>query len=64
LKKDGIEAIMLWQKEKSIAALAEAFGRSIVIPSFFSFMDKRMIGFYRGTTRGISYRVPIPDDLE
>lgn len=64
LKKDAIEAIMKWQREKSIPALAEAFGRSIVIPSFFSFMDKRMLSFYRGTTRGISYRVAVPEVLE
>jgi hypothetical protein len=64
LKKDAIEAIMLWQREKSIPALAEAFGRSIVIPSFFSFVDKKMIGFYRGTTQGITYRVAVPEELE
>ncbi|MEN8226859.1 MAG: hypothetical protein ABFS38_01800 [Bacteroidota bacterium] len=64
LKKDAIEAIMKWQREKNIPALAEAFGRSIVIPSFFSFMDKRMLSFYRGTTRGISYRVAVPEVLE
>lgn len=64
LKKDAIEAIMKWQRTKTIPALAEAFGRSIVIPSFFSFMDKRMINFYRGTTHGITYRVAIPEELE
>lgn len=64
LKKDGIGAIMKWQHEKSIPALAEAFGRAIIIPSFFSFMDKRMIGFYRGTTEGITYRVAVPEELE
>ena len=63
LKNDAIQAIMRWQHEKSMPALAEAFGRSIVIPSFFSFMDKRMIGFYRGTTRGITYRVAVPEEL-
>jgi len=64
LKMDGIESIMLWQKEKSIPALAKAFGRSIVIPSFFSFMDKKMVRFYRGTTHGITYRVAVPEELE
>jgi len=64
LKMDAIESIMQWQKEKSIPALAEAFGRSIVIPSFFSFMDKKMARFYRGTTQGITYRVAVPEELE
>lgn len=64
LKKDAIEAIMQWQRTRSIPALAEAFGRSIVIPSFFSFMDKRMVSFYRGTTQGITYRVAIPEELD
>lgn len=63
LKEDAIEAIMKWQKEKSIPALAQAFGRAIVIPSFFSFVEKRMIGFYRGTTQGITYRVQVPEEL-
>jgi len=64
LKADGIEAIMKWQHDKTIPALAKAFGRAIVIPSFFSFVDKRMIGFYRGTTRGITYRVQVPEEIE
>ena len=64
LNKDAIESIMKWQREKSITALAEAFGRSIVIPSFFSFMDKRTIKFYRGTSQGITYRVAVPEELE
>lgn len=63
LKQDAIEAIMLWQREKSLPALAKAFGRAIVIPSFFSFVDKRMIGFYRGTTQGITYRVHVPEEI-
>jgi hypothetical protein len=63
LKQDAIEAIMGWQKEKSNTALAEAFGRSIVIPSFFSFMDKKTMRFYRAATHGISYRVAVPDEL-
>jgi hypothetical protein len=61
LKQDGIEAIYKWQKEKDLPSLAEAFGRSIVIPSFFSFQDKRLVQFYQGTTSGISYEVAIPD---
>lgn len=63
LKQDAIEAIMAWQKEKSNAALAEAFGRSIVIPSFFSFMDKKTLKFYRAASQGITYRVNVPDEL-
>ncbi len=64
LKRDAIQAIMHWQKEKSITALAEAFGRSIVIPSFFSFVDKKTLKFYRGTTQGITYRAAVPEELE
>lgn len=64
LKNDAIKAIMKWQSDRNIPALAEAFGRSIVIPSFFSFMDKKMISFYRGTTHGISYQVAVPEELE
>ena len=64
LKKDAIEAIMTWQREQSMTSLAEAFGRSIVIPSFFSFKDKRLVSFYRGTTGGITYQVAIPEELE
>lgn len=61
LKQDGIEAIMKWQQIKSITELAEAFGRSIVIPSFFSFTDKKLIDFYRRSTDGITYEVAIPE---
>ena len=50
-------------KEKSNAALAKAFGRSIVIPSFFSFMDKKTLKFYRAASQGITYRVNVPDEL-
>ena len=64
LNKDAIESIMKWQRDKDITALAEAFGRSIVIPSFFSFMDKRTVKFYRGTSQGITYRVAVPEELE
>ena len=52
---------MKWQKVKGIPELAEAFGRSIVIPSFFSFIDKKLISFYRKTTGGIAYEVAVPE---
>jgi len=61
LKQDGIGAIMKWQQAKGIPELAEAFGRSIVIPSFFSFIDKKLVEFYRKTTQGIRYEVAVPD---
>lgn len=61
LKKDGIEAIIKWQQFKEIPELAEAFGRSIVIPSFFSFTDKKLVSFYRSTTIGITYEVAVPE---
>ncbi|HEC43809.1 MAG TPA: hypothetical protein ENI20_13380 [Bacteroides sp.] len=61
LKQDGIRAIMNWQQAKGIPELAEAFGRSIVIPSFFSFIDKKLVEFYRETSRGIRYEVAVPD---
>lgn len=64
LKKDAIASIMAWQQEHSIPALAEAFGRTIVIPSFFSFSDRRLIKFYRRNTDGITYRVAVPDSIE
>jgi hypothetical protein len=61
LKQDGIEAIMKWLHAKGIPELAEAFGRSIVIPSFFSFVDKRLVEFYRKTTGDIRYEVAVPE---
>ncbi len=64
LKKDAISSIMEWQREPNIPVLAEAFGRSIVIPSFFSFSDRRMLHFYRENTEGITYRVAVPDSIE
>lgn len=64
LKMDGIDAIMRWQREQLLKHLAEAFGRSIVIPSFFSFKDKKLIRFYRENTEGITYQVAIPELLE
>jgi hypothetical protein len=63
LKQDGIGAIMKWQKEKDFPELAEAFGRSVVIPSFFSFRDRKLLGFYRSTTEGITYEVAVPEIL-
>jgi hypothetical protein len=63
LKKDAIQSIMDWQREKSIPTLAEAFGRSIVIPSFFSFKDNKLIRLYRMNTAGIHYKVAVPEIL-
>jgi len=63
LKRDAIEAIMRWQKEQSLPELAAAFGRSVVIPSFFSFLDKKLVGFYKRSTGGITYMVSIPEEL-
>jgi len=63
VKKDAILSIMDWQREQSIPVLAEAFGRSIVIPSFFSFKDNKLIQFYRANTMGIMYRVAVPETL-
>ena len=64
LKNDAIDSIMEWQREQQLPSLAEAFGRSIVIPSFFSYNDKRLVHFYRQTTGGITYRVAVPDTIE
>lgn len=64
LKMDGIGAIMQWQQEQILQHLAEAFGRTIVIPAFFAFTDKRLIRFYRENTGGITYRVAVPDSIE
>jgi hypothetical protein len=63
VKKDAITSILDWQREQSIPSLAEAFGRSIVIPSFFSFKDNKLIQFYRANTQGIMYRVAVPETL-
>jgi hypothetical protein len=63
LKTDAIETIMQWQREQTLKTLVEAFGRSVVIPAFFSFLDKRLIGFYRDSSGGITYRVAIPESL-
>jgi len=64
LKKDAIESIMLWQRDRNLPALAEAFGRSIVIPSFFSFADRKLVAFYKSTTGGITYKVAVPEEIE
>jgi hypothetical protein len=64
LKMDALEAIMKWQREQNLQHLAEAFGRSIVIPSFFDFTERRLVGFYRENTGGITYQVAIPESLE
>ena len=64
LKKDAIRSIMAWQREQGIPALAEAFGRSIVIPSFFSYSDRKLLKFYRRNTEGITYRVAVPEAFE
>jgi hypothetical protein len=66
LKKDAQAALSLWQREKEVPALATAFGRSIVIPSFFSFTDKKLNAFYKHLTEGITYRmwVPFSDETE
>ncbi len=63
LKCDAMEAIMDWQRDRSLPSLAEAFGRSIVIPAFFSFSDKKLISFYRNATPRISYRVTVPKEI-
>jgi len=64
LKTDGVEAIMIWQQIKDMPSLAEAFGRSIVIPSFFAFTDKKLVGFYKRATEGISYEVAVPKEIK
>jgi len=64
VKKDAIASIFEWQRDQSIPVLAEAFGRTIVIPSFFSFSDRRLLLLYRQNTEGITYRVAVPDSIE
>jgi len=61
LKKDAIDSIMEWQQKKELKELAEAFGRSIVIPAFFDFTDKKLVEFYRKATEGINYEVAVPE---
>ena len=61
LKQDGVNAIMKWQQKKGLPELAEAFGRCVVLPSFFSFKDKKLLDFYRRSTEGITYEVAVPE---
>lgn len=61
LKNDAIQSIMRWQQMKALPELAEAFGRSIVIPSFFSYTDKKLREFYRRSSQGIRYEVDVPE---
>ena len=61
LKQDGIKAIMEWQRSSDLPSLAEAFGRCIVIPAFFEYIDKKLLDFYRRTTEGIQYQVAVPE---
>lgn len=61
LKEDGIAAIMKWQQLKGIPQLAEAFGRAVVIPAFFEYTDKKLVNFYRSTSRGIRYEMAVPE---
>jgi hypothetical protein len=63
LRKDAITSILAWQREQNLPMLAEAFGRSIVIPSFFLCKERRLLQFYRTTTEGITYRVAVPDNI-
>ena len=63
VKKDAIKSILDWEREQSIPVLAEAFGRSIVIPSIFSFKDNKLLQFYRASTVGITYKVAVPESL-
>lgn len=63
VRKDAINSILAWQREQNLPVLAEAFGRSIVIPSFFLCKDNRLVQFYRKTTGGITYRVAVPDTI-
>ena len=64
LKQDAIGSIMFWQQNETLPELAEAFGRSIVIPSFFSFSDKKLVNFYKSTTVGITYQVSVPETID
>lgn len=63
IKKDAIEAIMAWQEEKTLTRLARAFGRCVVLPAFFSCINRRLIAFYKETTEGITYRVAVPEEV-
>ncbi len=61
VKRDGIISIMKWQHTKGFPELAEAFGRSVVIPAFFDYSDKKLVDFYRRNTRELEYEVALPD---
>jgi len=63
VKKDAIDTIMAWQQEKNLPRLAAAFGRSVVIPVFFSCSNRRLIDFYKGTTGGVTYQVAVPEEI-
>lgn len=63
VKRDGIEAVMTYQRERTLGALAEAFGRSVVVPAFFEYKDKRLVGFYRSVTEGVRYSLCVPEGL-
>jgi len=63
VRKDAIDSILAWQREQNLPVLAEAFGRSIVIPSFFLCRENRVVQFYRKTTGGITYRVAVPETI-
>jgi len=63
VRTDAINSILAWQREQNLSVLAEAFGRSIVIPSFFLCRENRLVQFYRKTTGGITYRVAVPDTI-
>jgi hypothetical protein len=63
IKKDAIDAIMAWQGDKSLPRLATAFGRCVVLPAFFSCINRKLIAFYKECTGGVSYKVAIPDDI-
>lgn len=74
LKKDGIDSVKLWlhERKKCISdftwggalALSEAFGRSIVIPSFFLYKDAKLFDFYKKSADGITYYIAIPESIE
>ena len=63
LKGDALAAISQWQMDKGLPSLAAAFGRSLVLPAFFSFTDRRLVSYYKTCTEGITYRIQIPEEL-
>jgi len=70
LRQDGNNAVKLWQNkcksqdEASLAALSEAFGRCVVIPTFFSYKDKKLLNFYHESTKNIKYYIEIPEQFK